>query len=93
MGAENALVKGGHLQGDAVDVLFDGQKERKYSAKRIATKNTHGTGCTLSSAITAELAKGNTLPDAVKTAKEYVTKAIQTSFELGVGHGPLNHRA
>ena len=93
MGAKHTLIKGGHLQGEAVDILFDGQKERQYSAQRIITKNTHGTGCTLSSAITAELAKGYSLPDAVQAGKDYVTKAIQTSLEIGVGHGPLNHWA
>jgi hydroxymethylpyrimidine kinase/phosphomethylpyrimidine kinase len=93
MGAKNVLIKGGHLQGEAVDVLFDGEKDTKYSAPRIVTKNTHGTGCTLSSAIAAEIAKGSPLPEAVKSAKEYVTRAIKSSLEIGIGHGPLNHWA
>lgn len=85
------LVKGGHKVGDATDLLFDGQAVTQYSASRIDTKNTHGTGCTLSSAICAQLALGNSLPDAVSAAKEYITKAIEQALPLGHGHGPTHH--
>lgn len=91
MGAKNVLVKGGHLPGDAVDLLFDGSDFYEFTAPRIHTKNTHGTGCTLSSAITANLANGRTVQRAVSCAKEYVTGAIAHSLALGKGHGPLNH--
>ena len=93
MGAQNVLIKGGHLEGEAVDVLTGAAGERRYSAPRIVTKNTHGTGCTLSSAIAAEIAKGHPLPEAVQIAKEYITRAIKHSLEIGTGHGPLNHWA
>ena len=85
------LVKGGHKVGDATDLLFDGQAVTQYSASRIDTKNTHGTGCTLSSAICAQLALGKSLPDAVSAAKEYITKAIEQALPLGHGHGPTHH--
>lgn len=91
MGAENVLIKGGHLDGDALDVLFDGKEFHTFSAERINTKNTHGTGCTYSSAIAANLAKGVPLVLAVAKAKAFVTTAIEHSLELGKGHGPTNH--
>lgn len=91
MGAENVLIKGGHLTGDALDVLFDGKEFHTFSAERINTKNTHGTGCTYSSAIAANLAKGVPLVLAVAKAKAFVTTAIEHSLELGKGHGPTNH--
>jgi hydroxymethylpyrimidine/phosphomethylpyrimidine kinase len=92
LGPRYVLMKGGHLKSvKAVDYLFDGKSFRTYSAKWIATKNTHGTGCTFSAAIAAYLAKKYDLPEAVDHAKQYVTKAIQRSFNLGHGHGPLNH--
>lgn len=91
LGAGAALVKGGHLSGDAIDYLYDGENVYKFSAKRIDTKNTHGTGCTYSAAITAYLSHGLTLVDAVKKAKTYVTKAIEHSFDIGAGNGPTNH--
>ena len=91
LGARNAIVKGGHVEGDATDVLYDGAAYTTFTAKRIETTNTHGTGCTLGSAIAAGLAKGLELPVAVGQAKEYVTEAIRTSFPVGAGHGPLNH--
>ncbi|WP_249871449.1 bifunctional hydroxymethylpyrimidine kinase/phosphomethylpyrimidine kinase [Oceanobacillus saliphilus] len=92
-GAGAALVKGGHLTGEAVDLLFDGSVMHTFSAKRIETKNTHGTGCTYSAAITAYLSQGLPLPDAVDKAKRFVTAAIQYSFPLGSGNGPTNHWA
>lgn len=91
MGCENVLVKGGHLKGDAVDVLYNEGGFFTFTSKRINTKNTHGTGCTLSSAIAAFIAKGYTVKDAVENAKIYVTRAIEHSLPIGKGNGPLNH--
>ncbi len=92
MGAKAALVKGGHGGGaESVDVLYYRGSFRHYRAPRIATKNTHGTGCTFSAAIAAELALGRELEEAVERAKAYLTKAIAAGFDLGRGHGPLNH--
>jgi len=90
-GAKNVLLKGGHLNGPAKDIFYDGQHFFEFSADRIITKNTHGTGCTLASAITAELAKGQSLYKSIDKAKQYVTEGIRFSFDLGHGHGPLNH--
>ncbi len=92
-GAGASLVKGGHLQGEAIDFLYDGSLLHTLSAKRIDTKNTHGTGCTYSAAITAFLSQGDSLPEAVKKAKDYLTAAIRHSFSLGHGSGPTNHWA
>jgi hydroxymethylpyrimidine/phosphomethylpyrimidine kinase len=93
MGAAAALVKGGHLDGgDALDILFDGDV-RVFRHPRINTKNTHGTGCTLSAAVTANLAHGASLPAAVEIALDFVHRAILLAPELGSGHGPLNHFA
>lgn len=94
--ARAVLVKGGHLAGDvAPDVLFDGARISTFSAPRIDTRNTHGTGCTLSSAIAAHLARGLTLRDAVAAAKNYLTGALAASGQLsvgsGAGHGPVHH--
>jgi len=91
MGPENVLIKGGHAMGDAEDVLFDGKGFTSFKTKRIDTKNTHGTGCTLSSAITANLARGKSVYNAVSDAKDYITSAISHSLEIGKGHGPTNH--
>jgi hydroxymethylpyrimidine/phosphomethylpyrimidine kinase len=92
-GARAALVKGGHLSGnEVVDVLFDGALH-VVRHPRIETTSTHGTGCTLSSAITARLALGDSLSDAVATAVDYVHRAIATAPGLGGGHGPVNHFA
>lgn len=94
LGAKHVLIKGGHGEGDeSVDLLVSLKEVQRFAAKRIATKNTHGTGCTLSSAIAAGLAKGLPLGEAVRAAKEYVTGAIAAADELqiGHGHGPLNH--
>jgi hydroxymethylpyrimidine/phosphomethylpyrimidine kinase len=91
LGAKNVLVKGGHLESSAVDVLYDGEEFHLYEAKRIETKNTHGTGCTLSSAITANLAKGMKISEAIAEAKRYITIAIENSFTLGKGVGPTHH--
>jgi hydroxymethylpyrimidine/phosphomethylpyrimidine kinase len=91
MGPRFALVKGGHSSGDAVDVLFDGADFHYFSSPRIDTKNTHGTGCTYSSAITANLALGLPPIRAVRRAKGYITGAIRHSLAIGRGHGPTNH--
>ena len=90
LGAENVLIKGGHLPGDAVDLLYTGGEFHEFRAPRIATRHTHGTGCTYSAAITAELAKGTALIEAVRRAKAFVTEAIRTNPGLGGGAGPLN---
>lgn len=91
-GPKFVLVKGGHMAGeDAVDMLFDGETVTRLAAPRIATANTHGTGCTYAAAIAANLAHGRPVSDAVQAAKDYVTGAIQHGFSLGGGAGPLNH--
>ncbi|HFI0332493.1 TPA: bifunctional hydroxymethylpyrimidine kinase/phosphomethylpyrimidine kinase [Streptococcus suis] len=89
---KNVVIKGGHLAKVASDYLFleDGEV-RIISAARIATNHTHGTGCTYAAVITAELAKGRTVAQAVETAKRFITEAIQTAPELGHGNGPVNH--
>jgi hydroxymethylpyrimidine/phosphomethylpyrimidine kinase len=91
LGSRAVVVKGGHLEGDAVDVFFDGTRTEELSARRITTRNTHGTGCTFSAAIAARLARGEDLLGAVRGAKEYVTEAIRRSYAVGRGHGPLDH--
>ncbi len=91
MGPKTVLIKGGHLTGDSNDLYYDGEDFHWLKSKRIDTKNTHGTGCTLSSAIAANLAKGTTMLEAVTLAKGYITTAITHSLELGSGHGPTNH--
>ncbi len=92
LGVKNVVIKGGHLANVASDYLFleDGEV-RIISAARIATNHTHGTGCTYAAVITAELAKGRTVAQAVETAKRFITEAIQTAPELGHGNGPVNH--
>jgi len=92
-GARAVLVKGGHLEGDPADLLFDGSEFREFPAARIPTRHTHGTGCTYSAAITAGLAHGLTLAGAVERAKAFITEAIRTSPGLGCGAGPVNHFA
>ena len=91
LGAKSILVKGGHLEDDATDLLYHEGKFIYLSQERIETKHTHGTGCTLSSAIAANIAKGLDVEEAVKLAKEYITMAISNGFELGKGVGPTNH--
>ena len=94
LGAANVLLKGGHLRGDALDILYTRDGEvREFCAPRIDTPHTHGSGCTYSAAITAVLALGAPLADAVARAKEFVTAAIRTNPALGSGSGPLNHHA
>ncbi|MDD4048590.1 MAG: bifunctional hydroxymethylpyrimidine kinase/phosphomethylpyrimidine kinase [Clostridia bacterium] len=91
MGPQNVLVKGGHLESDAIDVLFDGKEIKYFRSKRINTPNTHGTGCTLSSAIASNLALGFAMAESVKRAKDYITMAIEHSLSIGKGVGPTNH--
>jgi len=90
-GPRAVVVKGGHLAGDAVDVFYDGDRLEELVAPRIATHNTHGTGCTFSAAIAARLALGDELLEAVRGAKEYLTEAIRRSYSVGAGHGPVDH--
>ena len=91
LGPKYVLMKGGHLDGDAVDVLMGEDVFEVLSCPRINKKNTHGTGCTISSAITAHLALGYDVVEAVKLSKEYITEAIKHSFDIGHGVGPVNH--
>jgi hydroxymethylpyrimidine/phosphomethylpyrimidine kinase len=91
LGARAAIVKGGHLDGPAIDVLCDGHAITEFQANRIDTQHTHGTGCTFAAAIAARLALGDSLVDATRHAKHYVTEAIRHAPGLGHGHGPLGH--
>ena len=91
MGCRAVIVKGGHAAGNAVDVLFDGKEICHFDTARIDTKNTHGTGCTFSSAVASQLARGMGLREAVQKAKDYVTMAIEHSLEIGKGCGPTHH--
>jgi len=93
LGPQAVLIKGGHLEGEAIDVLYWKRKFIEYRSPRIQTVHTHGTGCTYSACITAELAKGRDLPDAVDIAKRFIAKAIETNPGLGKGSGPVNHHA
>ena len=87
----NILIKGGHFAQDADDLLFSEGEIFWFAGKRIETKNTHGTGCTLSSAIASNLAKGDSLNKAVERAKGYITRAIESGLEIGHGNGPVDH--
>ncbi len=91
MGCRNVLVKGGHSEGDALDIIFDGAEFSYFSVPRIDTKNTHGTGCTYSSAIASNLALGMPILKAVEKAKAYVTTAIAHALNIGKGNGPTHH--
>jgi hydroxymethylpyrimidine/phosphomethylpyrimidine kinase len=93
MGARAALVKGGHLPDGASDVLYAEGRWTEFPAPRIKTRHTHGTGCTYSAAITAELARGSSLEHAVAGAKAFITEAIRSNPGLGHGAGPVNHHA
>jgi len=91
LGARWTLVKGGHLDGPATDLLWDGVSARRYTSARLDNRHTHGTGCTLASAIASHLALGADVPEAVRLAKDYVTGAIAAGFALGAGVGPVDH--
>ena len=91
LGAKSVLMKGGHLQESADDLLYDGIEATWFTGERIDTKNTHGTGCTLSSALAANLALGLALPEAVRKSKEYITIAINNALNIGSGCGPTHH--
>ncbi|KAA9377095.1 bifunctional hydroxymethylpyrimidine kinase/phosphomethylpyrimidine kinase [Microbispora cellulosiformans] len=91
LGPKWALIKGGHLPGEPVDLLTDGSAEHRFTAERLDNRHTHGTGCTLASAIASYLALGEDVPGAVRRAKEYVTGAIAHGFPLGAGIGPVDH--
>lgn len=91
LGAKQVLIKGGHASGPANDLFYDGHTFTVLTAPRIPTKNTHGTGCTLSSAIAANLANGLPVEQAVKAAKRYITVAIEHALPIGKGHGPTHH--
>jgi hydroxymethylpyrimidine/phosphomethylpyrimidine kinase len=92
LGAKKVVVKGGHMEGhEATDILYDGQSFKELTGRRFDTKNTHGTGCTFSSAIAANLAMQKEFFKAVTLAKSYITGAIEHSLAIGKGHGPTNH--
>jgi hydroxymethylpyrimidine/phosphomethylpyrimidine kinase len=91
LGPRWVLVKGGHLPGNPVDLLFDGDQAMRFPGQRINSRHTHGTGCTLASAIASYLAQGATVPVAVQLARQYVAGAIAAGFPLGAGIGPVDH--
>ena len=94
MGAANVLLKGGHLTGrHSSDILYDGSEFHYFTAERMFTSNTHGTGCTFASAIATYLAQGEPLKCAVEKAKQFITAAIRFARPLGKGHSPVNHYA
>jgi hydroxymethylpyrimidine/phosphomethylpyrimidine kinase len=90
MGSRNVLVKGGHLEGDAIDVFFNGAEIIQLRSERVRTANLHGTGCVLSAAIAANLALGHNVAESVALSKEFVTASIRRSLSLGKGAGPIN---
>lgn len=90
-GTQAVLIKGGHYSGEPVDILYDGKGFYKFTSPRINTKNTHGTGCTLSSAITAFLVQGYSVKEAVLMGKRYIYNTIKNSLPIGRGNGPLHH--
>jgi len=89
-GARAVVVKGGHME-KAIDVFFDGKEMEAFGGEKVKSENTHGSGCTLASAIAAQLALGRSLREAVMLSKAYVTKAIEKGFSIGKGPGPLDH--
>ncbi|MDR0423012.1 MAG: bifunctional hydroxymethylpyrimidine kinase/phosphomethylpyrimidine kinase [Rickettsiales bacterium] len=91
MGCKNVLIKGGHLENDATDILYNGEEIFHFKNEKINTKNTHGTGCTLSSAIASELTKENPVDIAVGNAKKYIVGAITNDLCIGKGNGSINH--
>jgi hydroxymethylpyrimidine kinase / phosphomethylpyrimidine kinase / thiamine-phosphate diphosphorylase len=93
LGPRYVLIKGGHLEKQPVDVLFDGKGFERYEAPRVSSKNTHGTGCTYSAALATLLAQGLSVHEAVSQAKKFITRAIRQGLTIGSGHGPTNHYA
>jgi len=93
LGAQNVVVKGGHLEGVAADVFYDGHEYTEFRTERIDTRNTHGTGCTFASAIAANLAQKKTVLESVAAAKDFITAAIRGGLAIGKGHGPANPMA
>ena len=91
MGARSVVVKGGHRKGAATDVFYDGTAFCEFPARRVRTKNTHGTGCTYSAALACGLARNKELETAVAEAKEFITQAIRQAFSIGSGHSPVHH--
>ncbi len=89
-GVQHVLIKGGHLQGQALDILYDGQEFVEFSSDRIHTQNTHGTGCVYSAAIATLLGHGHPVREAVRQAKAFITTAIRHGLSIGQGHGPVN---
>lgn len=93
LGVPYVIVKGGHLAGEAIDILFDGREVQRFTAPRLDNRHTHGTGCTFSAAITAFLARGLTVPEAITEAKQYITACISQARAIGKGYGPVHHLA
>lgn len=94
MGAKHVVIKGGHDDSEVVtDLLYDGEKFYQYHSRRAYTKHTHGTGCTFAAVITAELAKGQSVQDALQIAKAFIQAAIEDELGIGSGYGPTNHWA
>ncbi|WP_340373102.1 bifunctional hydroxymethylpyrimidine kinase/phosphomethylpyrimidine kinase [Peribacillus sp. FSL E2-0218] len=91
LGSNAVLLKGGHAEGNPNDLFYDGKNFHWIKGERIHTKNTHGTGCTLSSAIASNLANGQSLQESIVQAKLYISEAIRNSFSIGGGHGPVHH--
>ena len=91
LGAKTCIVKGGHFEGPPIDVFYDGKKYETFKSKRINTKNTHGTGCTLSSALATNLSQKRNIIKSCKLSLKYVDKAIISAPGYGKGFGPLNH--
>jgi hydroxymethylpyrimidine/phosphomethylpyrimidine kinase len=91
LGPRQVLITGGHLPGSPVDLFYEGHNFREYASERIDTPHTHGSGCTLASAVTAGLARGLPLEEAIRRAREFVHGAIRHGLALGKGHGPLHH--
>ena len=90
LGPDNVVIKGGHLKGRAVDLLFDGVSFETFDAPRLDQRNTHGTGCTFSAALATILAGGDLITEAVGKAKKFITRAIAQGLDIGSGHGPTN---
>ncbi len=91
LGAKSVVVKGGHRKGAATDIFYDGAAFYEFPARRVRTKNTHGTGCTYAAALACSLARNKPLETAVAEAKEFITQAIRQSFSIGSGHSPVHH--